>query len=215
MVALSAVVVALVALLLVGEGRDDPRLRWFAKPLASAAFVALGASTGVMATPWGLPMLAGFVLCWFGDVFLIPADKRVFLAGIGAFLLGHVGFAVAFLLRGLDPLATGLTAVLLLPAAWGVWRWLEPHLSGVMRRAVPAYIVVICTMVATAVGTSVVAAPGRGPVLALGAMLFWVSDLCVARQRFVAPGFVNRAVGLPLYYGAMLTLAWGLPGVDG
>jgi hypothetical protein len=38
-------------------------------------------------------------------------------------------------------------------------------------------------------------------------VLFWLSDLCVARERFVTQGFVNRAIGLPLYYGAVLVLA--------
>ena len=40
-----------------------------------------------------------------------------------------------------------------------------------------------------------------------GAVLFFLSDLGVARDRFVSPGVWNRAVGLPLYYGAQLLLA--------
>jgi hypothetical protein len=34
-----------------------------------------------------------------------------------------------------------------------------------------------------------------------------VSDLFVARDRFVQPGFVNRLLGLPLYYAAQAMLA--------
>jgi len=59
-------------------------------------------------------------------------------------------------------------------------------------------------MLALAVAT--VPAPG-GWVRLAGAVTFYVSDLSVARDRFLAPGFVNRLWGLPLYYGAQLLLA--------
>jgi hypothetical protein len=43
--------------------------------------------------------------------------------------------------------------------------------------------------------------------IALGASLFAISDLSVARDRFVARAFVNRLWGLPLYFAAQLILA--------
>lgn len=204
------VVLALaVAALLVAEKTENLRLRWASKPLASAAFVALAWWGDVLAQPWGLAMMLGFVGCWWGDVLLIPANRKVFLAGIAAFALGHVGFAVGFLQRGVDPLVAGVTAVALVPMAGVVLRWLWPHVSGVMRVAVPAYIVIICAMVAGAAGTAGLDAGGSGAALLVGACMFWLSDLCVARERFVTQGFVNRAIGLPLYYGAVLVLALG------
>jgi hypothetical protein len=41
----------------------------------------------------------------------------------------------------------------------------------------------------------------------IGAVAFYVSDLAVARQRFVRQQVLNRLWGLPLYYGAQLLLA--------
>ena len=35
----------------------------------------------------------------------------------------------------------------------------------------------------------------------------FLSDLAVARQRFLRTGFVDRLWGLPLYYGAQLVFA--------
>jgi len=211
-VAGSLVVALLVGVLLVAELRDLAGLRWVAKPLASLAFVGLAWHGGVLSQGWGVPMFGGFVLCMVGDVLLIPADKRVFLAGIAAFLLGHVGFAVAFALRGIDPVPAAAAAGALVPAAAVVMRWLRPHLVGPMRVAVPSYVVVICAMVALAWGTRGVGGGGVPILLVVGAMLFWVSDLCVARQRFVTTDWRNRLVGLPLYYGAMVVLAWGAAG---
>jgi len=42
---------------------------------------------------------------------------------------------------------------------------------------------------------------------AAGAALFYLSDLAVARQRFVHEDFINRALGLPTYYLGQLLLA--------
>jgi hypothetical protein len=39
------------------------------------------------------------------------------------------------------------------------------------------------------------------------AVAFYISDVSVARDRFVAPGFGNRIWGLPLYYAAQLLFA--------
>lgn len=47
------------------------------------------------------------------------------------------------------------------------------------------------------------------PLLLAGAFLFFLSDLSVARERFVAPGFANKLWGLPFYYGGQLLLALG------
>jgi uncharacterized membrane protein YhhN len=66
-----------------------------------------------------------------------------------------------------------------------------------------AYITVITAMVALAAGSVWLRASWT---LAAGAVGFYLSDLSVARDRFVAPAFVNRAWGLPLYYAAQLLL---------
>ncbi|MDD3992851.1 MAG: hypothetical protein PHV70_11955 [Desulfobacteraceae bacterium] len=39
-----------------------------------------------------------------------------------------------------------------------------------------------------------------------------MSDLFVARQRFVAPAFSNRLLGLPLYYIGQFLLAFSVGG---
>src|SRR5690606_6026025 len=139
-----------------------------------------------------------------GDVLLIPKNKRTFLAGLIAFLLGHLAYAVAFAVRGVDLRWTALAALALGAAAIPVLRWLWPHVEGPMRGPVAAYVLVITSMVAPAAGTF----GERGDLrIVAGALGFYLSDLAVARERFVAPGFVNRAWGLPLYFGAQVLLA--------
>jgi hypothetical protein len=44
----------------------------------------------------------------------------------------------------------------------------------------------------------------------IGAVGFYLSDLSVARDRFVVSEFVNRLWGLPLYYAAQVAMAWSV-----
>jgi uncharacterized membrane protein YhhN len=69
-----------------------------------------------------------------------------------------------------------------------------------MRAPVIAYCLAISVMLWLALGVD-------QPEVRLGALLFYGSDLFVARDRFAAPGAVNRLLGLPLYYAAQVLLA--------
>lgn len=180
------------------------RLEWLVKPAAALTFIVAAWAHGALGSAWGTVMFVGFVLAAGGDVLLIPKDRRAFLAGLVSFLLGHVAYAIAFAVRGLDWVWVGGSAAILLVIAGPILRWLWPHVEGPMRGPVAAYVVVITSMVALAAGTY--GAHGD-PWILVGAFGFYLSDLAVARDRFVSRGFVNRAWGLPLYFGSQLILA--------
>ena len=42
----------------------------------------------------------------------------------------------------------------------------------------------------------------------LSAEMFYFSDICVARERFVASSPLNQWIGLPLYFGAQVLIAF-------
>lgn len=177
---------------------------WVMKPLASVGFLWAAWSAGALDTPYGRWIFAGLVLSFWGDVLLIPDARASFLAGLVSFLLGHVAYAGAFALRGLAWPWVGGAALLVAPAAWLAWRWLRPHVGGEMRVPVQAYVVVISSMVLLGAGTIGFA---MRPTILAGAVAFYVSDLAVARERFVSYTHWNPTWGLPLYYGAQLLLA--------
>jgi uncharacterized membrane protein YhhN len=196
---------AAVAALLAAERLGSRPGVWLAKPLASTGFVALALARGAPDTRYGRWVLAALALGWLGDVLLIPKGaKRSFAAGLASFLLGHLAFVVAFLVRGTSGpwLAGGAAAAAAL--AVPVLRWLSPHVPASLRKAVLAYVAVISAMVATAAGAF---GAGAGGLLLAGALAFFASDLAVARERFVERSFANKLWGLPLYYGAQLLLA--------
>ena len=195
---------ALIALL-VAE-RFDARLgRTIAKPLAATGYVAVALSMGALDSGYGMLILLGLVLSWAGDLFLLPQDApRIFRAGILSFLLAHIAYAAAFVLLGLDFVASGITAIVAAVAAAALLRWLMPHVGDDLRRSVIAYVAVISCMLVAAAGAAY--SITRTDVF-LGAFLFYLSDLSVARDRFVAAGFVNAAWGLPFYFIGQLLLA--------
>jgi len=186
------------------------------KTIASLWFCVVGAVSvdDVAGAPAARPLfLAALGFSLLGDVLLIPkGSKRIFQAGILAFLLAHVLYVPAFASRGLDVTIFAVVAAVLIAPAILVLRWLRPHVKGSMWISVVVYVLVICTMLATASGAvaaGLSSSAGVTPALLLGALAFWCSDLFVARQRFVSPGVVNRVVGVPLYFFAQLGLIAG------
>lgn len=201
-----ALVVGL-GLLIVGEFNGKLALRAPSKVVASTAFIGLAWSHGSLEGDVGVALLIALCLCWLGDVLLLGTSRKLFLGGLVAFLAGHVAFVAAFETAGLDAGWAGLGILIAAAPGAFVWRWLRPTLPPPMVKPVIAYMVVISVMVGGAVGRFAADAPPR---VLIAAVMFYVSDLAVARNRFVSPGPWNRAVGLPLYYGAMALLALGV-----
>jgi uncharacterized membrane protein YhhN len=172
--------------------------------IASCAFITVALLGGGLRSPYGWGIVIGLCFSWWGDLFLISGSPKIFLAGLIAFFLAHVSYCIAFYLRGVSAGWTlGTLLILAVPVAF-ILIWLNPHL-GDMKIPVYAYMVIITLMVALAGGT--VGKYGV-PLILVGAVLFYVSDICVARQRFVSPGIINPLIGLPLYYAGQLVLAW-------
>jgi uncharacterized membrane protein YhhN len=199
-----SVMTVLLVLLLVLHARGWWRLEWLVKPAAAATFVAYGVASGGLEHPSGRVLVAGLGLAALGDVLLIPKNEKAFLGGLGAFLAGHVAYAIAFGMRGVDAAVTlaslGLFGLLAVP----VVRWLWPSVARPMRGPVAAYVLVITSMVAIAAGA---AFRNGASWLLVGALAFYASDLAVARDQFVKREFPNRAWGMPLYFYAQMILA--------
>ena len=202
-VGLIAVTLGAVASLLTAIRSGDRILEVVSKAAASASFVALGLLRWAGDGSVGGWIVAGLLLCAAGDLLLLGSG-RSFDLGLLSFLLGHCAYIGAFA-TALPPSAWWRVAVVpLVLAAAGALRWLWPHL-GRRRLPVVAYIVAISVMVWGAV--AVVRAGAFPATAAAGAFLFYVSDLAVARHRFVKPEFLNRGIGLPLYFAGQVLIA--------
>jgi len=138
-----------------------------------------------------------------GDV-LLDLNPAYFTLGLAAFLLSHVEYATVWLLHRPRPFRitaerTGLAAVVLLYAVvFGAW--LVPGL-GDLSGPVVLYMAAITVMVVSA-------CISRFPVgVALGAILFLVSDSVLATNKFKFPVPGHDLLIWPTYYAGQLLMA--------
>lgn len=197
-----------VALHIAAEHQGQKPLAALTKVLSSASFLGAAWTLGAMQSLYGRLVLSALACCAIGDVLLLSRATPAFLGGLASFLLGHILLAVAFTSLGLARGWLPLALVALGAAGAGVLYWLMPHVERRMKLPVLAYCGAISIMVGLAI-----AAFGHGArwLIPAGAALFYLSDLSVARDRFVKTAFVNRLWGLPLYYASTVLIAWSIP----
>jgi uncharacterized membrane protein YhhN len=186
--------------------RHNRRLEYATKPtvmvlLIAAALLVRPASQGERAL-----FVVALVLGLAGDVLLMLPDDFL-LAGIGAFLAGHLAYVVGFRFAGFNTL--GLVAGVIIAAATAglLLRTVLTalHTSGrdKLQNPVLAYAIVISLMTvsATASGNFVAAA---------GGFLFFFSDVIFAWYRFVKPVRWGQPVNIVMYQAGQALLVLSL-----
>jgi uncharacterized membrane protein YhhN len=207
---IAVIAVFLLACLLFFEKKESTKGRMIVKPLLSLLFIIAALLQTHLNMTYFYVVFAGLVLCLIGDICLIFFfNKKIFTAGLGVFLAGHIMYTIAFITCGTSSAFLWVTIFACLALSTGVFCWLKPDL-GVMIGPVVAYIVIISAMTIGAsalMSNPILDVTGRTLVYA-GALLFYVSDIFVARHRFVKKEFINRFIGLPLYYAAQFMIAF-------
>ncbi|MCU1455622.1 MAG: putative rane protein [Acidimicrobiales bacterium] len=163
--------------------RRDRRWRAVTKPATLAALIGVALAVHPFDGRVRGWIVVGLVCSLAGDVFLLLSE-RWFLAGLGAFFLGHVAYVIALLSARTSTvlMLVGVAVVLVMIATvgrrivTGVRQGAHPELTA----PVVAYLVVISAMVVSAFGT-------RSAWAAGGATLFYVSDAILAWNRFIEP----------------------------
>jgi uncharacterized membrane protein YhhN len=195
-------VAALLAIASAPWALDKPWLNVAFKPLATLcviAWAALGRSDDGLVKRW---IVIGLVFSLAGDVALLWPVQG-FLAGLVAFLLGHLSYLVA-LTRRVKFLASapafGVWAIVAASVLASLWA----GVPGDMRVPVLVYVTALSAMAAQA--TSVWLARRGQPeaakwrIVAIGAALFVLSDAILATDKFVG--------GVPLPTLWNLSIYW-------
>ena len=166
---------------LIAESAGSPFWALVAKPipvLLLLVWVVTASRSALQA-----PVALGLGLSAVGDVLIQRPGG--FLAGLGAFLLGHLAYTTGFWRARPVLLAVRSLPFLLFAASMGYW--IAPGTGG-MEIPVGVYILAISAMMWRA--SVLVGAPGISALvgrLALGgALLFAASDSLIAIHRFVA-----------------------------
>jgi uncharacterized membrane protein YhhN len=150
--------------------------------------------------------LVAFALCLAGDVFLLDQVDR-FVAGLAAFLLGHLAFVVACAIAGFDHpwwavVAAAVVAVVVVTVGRRVHagaRRQDPALA----IPVAAYLAVISVMTVAAWAT------GR-PAALVGAGAFVLSDSILGSGKFVGERRWTAVAVMVTYHVALGGLALAL-----
>lgn len=229
--------------LLASEAAGAAAPRAISKLLASTGFVWLAAACGGSPASTARStraagrrqqrsaharwVLAAALLAWLGDAALLGRSEAAFLAGLGAFLLGHLAYLAAFASTGARLAPSLAAAAALAPPVEAVRRWLWPDVPHEMQVPVVLYISVISLMLAAAAALAwqqLMPAERRAPatrsqqrqqqrrrraalVRLAGAALFLMSDISVAADRFKGERLLNKLWGLPCYFCGQLLLA--------
>jgi len=156
-------------------------------------------------------LFVGLIFCLIGDVCLALPQKKAFMGGLVAFLVGHVFYILSFLslIQIFHWISPGLFIIFAISAF--IFFWLRPHLKS-MLIPVFLYILVITVMASGAWAIfwkSPFQISGKALILA-GSFCFYFSDIFVARNRFIKEEYRNRLLGLPLYYAGQFMLAFSV-----
>ncbi|MEW5719418.1 MAG: lysoplasmalogenase [Chloroflexota bacterium] len=190
---------------------NKPRQIYFFKPISTLTVIAVALLSFFEPTQnltYAIGVLVGLAFCFGGDVALMfQQNRRAFIIGLGLFLLGHIAYATTFTVLGKFSDGDALSAVVLFVIGGGFYRLITSNL-GTLRAPVILYIVVISVMVNRAISTlaSPAFASGQAQLIAIGAILFYTSDVILAANRFWKPWRYHR-VSLVFYYSGQLLIA--------
>jgi len=155
---------------------------------------------------WGV--LVGLVLSLGGDVALMLKERpQAFTVGLVLFLLAHVDYTIVFALLGRVSAWDAVSIPLLTVAGIGFYTLIRANL-GSMRLPVIAYMIIISLMVSRAISAlaSPLFWPMQGVMVAVGAILFYLSDVILAANRFWRAWKYDR-ISLAFYYAGQLLIA--------
>ncbi len=192
-------VLAVAALTFVEFRRNRPAQAWI-KPTAALLFILIAIGGGALYWDYGRWILWGLVACAVGDVLLLSRESPTkFKLGMAAFALGHALYVAAFIryagVSGFHPVA--LLGVL---AGAAFFIWIRPKLPKDMVPPVAVYSLIIMAMLVYSSGGPMIIVP-------LAAVMFAISDMFVARDRFIDDDPKNALAITPLYFGAQLLFA--------
>jgi uncharacterized membrane protein YhhN len=193
------------------------RLEYLAKPAALLFLIAWFLERlPPPPSSLGIWFAVGLGFSLAGDVLLlVPGD--LFLAGLGAFLLAHIAYVIAFNSTGLvfNLGSFGIAGLIALLAVWlvrSLRRELRAAGRGKLFTPVTIYSGVLALSLWSAVCTLLrpdwpILAAG---LVALGAGLFFASDTLLAWNRFIyrLPG--ERMLSMVTYHLAQFALAGGV-----
>lgn len=196
--------------------KNSRRLELFAKPAAMVfLFIWLFTSTGLQGNALWFGL--GILFSLAGDIILISSSDRMFMLGLGAFLLTHIFYLIGFREQLFN--VTTWSFILFFVIYIGGVRLLRLIVNSMRTKGqsgavfpVIVYGLVISLMLFAAMSTLFDPAWKAGAALLVGsgAFLFYSSDLILAWMKFVSPINHGRILNIITYYLGQIGLIAGI-----
>ena len=196
--------IILVSILVRAEIKVDRTRMSIFKPLCSSLLVLMILGSLFKGTADGIHfggILIAMLFSFGGDMALLrPDDRKRFMIGLVLFLIGHIAYGVTFLIKAAfvsRDLFSGGVLLLLGIILFLIFR----KNAGRMAGPVAAYVLIISFMVNRAFSTlwSGSFSWYQAVCIAAGSVLFYVSDVILAWNRFYRPMKYHR-LSLFFYY---------------
>lgn len=205
-------------LYLVIEALDISQAKIVVKPLICMILAGYLVSNTRLGGNFNKLVFAGLFFSLIGDIALIFAGKggTVFLLGLGAFLLAHISYAMAFFRdykynpAGSKTLGHVMVFVMAIFTI-AFYFWLRPYLNE-MKIPVMAYMVIISIMVITAAYRYGRVNDVSFQLIFAGAIFFIISDSLLAINMFVQPFLYSGIFIMATYMIAQYLITMGTLG---
>lgn len=171
----------------------------------------------------GLPSLFsklvqfGLFMSWIGDIALMFDEKVeiLFVVGLAAFLIAHLGYAYAFIKNvadSEDKFNIGAGIVMSIPFALvtgSFFYYMKDGLPDELFVPVLAYTIVISLMGITSAWRKDHVQPKTFNWILIGAILFILSDMVIAVNKFVIDFDYDAILNMTLYLSGQFMIAVG------
>jgi uncharacterized membrane protein YhhN len=173
-------------------------------PLATICILALAVSNWrAFSKSYALWISVGLFFSLLGDIALLRAEEY-FLPGLVAFLFAHVAYLIAFTRDTKFPARLSVWFLYLFVAAI-LYLFLFPSLPVALKLPVAVYAILLTSMAGQAMGRYLVVRLRVAKLAANGALLFMLSDVFLAIDRFRAPlPRVSLLILVPYFLGQWL-----------
>jgi len=194
--------------LVTGLVLDLKSLYIVAKPLLMVILLLYFVASTQTYPAWRHLVTLALVFSWAGDVFLISGDW--FVAGLAAFLVAHIFYIAAYQKTGaaygnLQPLTVAVFAFFGICLIWSIYPGLQD-----LQAPVFLYALVLLGMGVWAFKRKDGTNGSSFRLVALGAVLFVLSDSLIALNRFAFAIPAERILVMSIYLTAQYLIVQGL-----
>ncbi|MDC0880443.1 lysoplasmalogenase [Hellea sp.] len=199
--------ITIVSGLLVSEYYRFKLGEYIFKPLASLCFIFISLKYGALESTYGYLILISLILCALGDVLLLNRKLRIpFFCGMFVFAIAHLLFSIAFFRNNtFDFTSLFLFLPLLFILAGVNFLYLLPKIPQSFKLFVILYSWAIFIMI-----TSAYIFMYEKKAILLAATLFVLSDIFVAKDRFIKRSTKNTFLITPTYFAAQGLFAFSV-----